>query len=159
MKSLSAVLALTAPVYAGLRFPCSELTVQRLDPVVQPGANPSTHLHHIVGGNAFNATMLGDVSSRATCTTCQMAEDFSNYWTAHVFFKHPNGSYHRVPNTPVNPLLGGSNGAVGGLTVYYTQYDLTRDNLAQQPVKSFQPVSHFEIVDFFRKLTFYRVSV
>ena len=70
-----------------------------------------------------------------------MAEDFSNYWTAVLFFKHPNGSYHRVPVTPVQPLLGGSNGAQGGLTVYYTQYDLTRDNLAQQAIKSFQPVS------------------
>jgi len=76
MRTFSAALALIAPVQAGLRFPCSELTVQRLDPVVQPGSNPSAHVHHIVGGNAFNASMEGDVSSRATCTTCQMAEDF-----------------------------------------------------------------------------------
>ncbi|RYP58434.1 hypothetical protein DL771_011248 [Monosporascus sp. 5C6A] len=75
MKSLSAALALIAPVQAGLRFPCSTLTFQRLDPVVEPGANPSAHLHHIVGGNAFNATMTGDVGERATCTTCQMSED------------------------------------------------------------------------------------
>ncbi|KUJ07611.1 uncharacterized protein LY89DRAFT_725727 [Mollisia scopiformis] len=139
MKSLTALLAIIAPVYAGLRFPCSELSVQRLDPVVEPGKTPSSHLHHIVGGNAFNATMLGDVGARATCTTCQMAEDFSNYWTAHVFFKHPNGSYHRVPNLPVSPLLGGSNGAVGGITVYYTQHDLSTDNLKQNAVKTFQP--------------------
>ena len=140
MKSLSAFLALSALVQAGLRFPCSTLTIQRLDPVVQGGSNPSTHLHHIVGGNAFNVTMTGDVGARGTCTTCQMAEDFSNYWTAHLFFKHPNGSYHRVTPTPVQPLLGGSNGASGGLTVYYTQYDLSKDNLKTQPVTAFQPV-------------------
>lgn len=140
MKSLSAALALVALVEAGLRFPCSTLTFQRLDPVVQPGANPSAHLHHIVGGNAFNATMTGDVSTRASCTTCQMSEDFSNYWTATLFFKHPNGSYHRVPVVPVQPLLGGSNGAQGGITVYYTQHDLSRDDLKQNPVKSFPPV-------------------
>jgi hypothetical protein len=139
MKTLSAVLALIAPVRAGLRFPCSSLTVQRLDPVVEPGKIPSAHVHHIVGGNAFNATMEGDVSSRATCTTCQMAEDFSNYWTAQLYFKHPNGSYHRVPIVPVQPLLGGSQGAKSGLTVYYTQYDLSRDNLAQQKITSFKP--------------------
>lgn len=140
MKTLSAALALIAPVQAGLRFPCSTLTIERLDPVVQPGALPAAHVHHIVGGNAFNATMEGDVGERATCTTCQMSEDFSNYWTAHLYFKHPNGSYHRVPPVPVQPLLGGSQGAQGGLTVYYTQFDLLRDNLAQQKITSFKPV-------------------
>ncbi|KAH8665217.1 hypothetical protein BGZ60DRAFT_565367 [Tricladium varicosporioides] len=140
MKSLSATLALIALVEAGLRFPCSTLTIQRLDPVVQPGMTPSAHVHHIVGGNAFNATMTGDVGARASCTTCQMAEDFSNYWTAQLYFKHPtNGSYHRVPIVPVQPLLGGSDGAKGGLTVYYTQFDLNKDNLKQQAIKAFQP--------------------
>jgi len=140
MKSLSATLAFIALVQAGLRFPCSSLTVQRLDPAGQPGMNPSPHVHHIVGGNAFNATMTGDVGARATCTTCQMADDFSNYWIAQLFFKDPtNGSYHRVPAVPVQPLLGGSTGAQGGITVYYTQFDLSRDNLKQQPIKAFPP--------------------
>jgi hypothetical protein len=71
-----------------------------------------------------------------------MAEDFSNYWVAHMFFKDPkNGTYHRVMPQPVQPLLGGSQGAQGGLTVYYTQFDLSKDNLKQQPVKAFPPVS------------------
>ena len=141
MRVISTVITFTALAQAGLRFPCSTLTAQRLDPAGEPGANPSSHVHHIVGGNAFNATMTGDVASRATCTTCQMSEDFSNYWVAHLYFKHPtNGSYHRVPAIPVQPLLGGSNGAQGGLTVYYTQFDLSRDNIQQQPVKSFPPV-------------------
>ncbi|TGJ82735.1 hypothetical protein E0Z10_g6034 [Xylaria hypoxylon] len=113
MKVLSTVTALITLVQAGLRFPCSTLTVQRLDPAGEPGQNPSSHVHHIVGGNAFNVTMTGD---------------------------HPtNGSYHRVTPLPVQPLLGGSDGAQGGLTVYYTQFDLNRDNLKQQPVKSFPP--------------------
>jgi hypothetical protein len=142
MKTLSTTFALVASVQAGLRFPCSTLTFQRLDPAAQPGAFPSAHVHHIVGGNAFNATMNGDVGERATCTTCQMSEDFSNYWTATLYFKHPtNGSYHRVQPMPVQPLLGGSDGAQGGLTVYYTQFDLSKDNLKQNPVKSFPPVS------------------
>ena len=88
----------------------------------------------------------GDVGQRATCTTCQMAEDFSNYWVAHMYFKDPkNGSYQRVMPSPVQPLLGGSNGAKGGLTVYYTQFDLNRDNLKQQPIKAFPPVSLFSL--------------
>jgi len=85
---------------------------------------------------------LGDVGERATCTTCQMSEDFSNYWVANLYFKDPNnGSYHRVMPKPVQPLLGGSDGAQGGLTVYYTQFDLSKDNLARQPIKAFPPVS------------------
>ena len=137
MKLLAAG-ALIALVQAGLRFPCSTLTFQRLDPAAQPGALPSSHVHHIVGGNAFNATMLGDVAERATCTTCQMSEDLSNYWTATLYFKDPtNGSYHRVPPVYIGP---GQNGAVGGLTVYYTQFDLSRDNIKQQPIKAFPPV-------------------
>ncbi|PVH96941.1 hypothetical protein DM02DRAFT_644490 [Periconia macrospinosa] len=141
LTPVSALALLLAPAaHAGLRFPCSTLTIQRLDPVVQPGSLPSAHLHHIVGGNAFNASMEGDVGERATCTTCQMSEDFSNYWTAVLYFKHPtNGSYHRVPVVPVQPLLGGSQGATGGLTVYYTQFDLSRDNLKQQSVTTFKP--------------------
>ncbi|KAI1754432.1 hypothetical protein F4782DRAFT_528352 [Xylaria castorea] len=141
MKWITAgALALVVPVQAGLRFQCSTLTIQRLDPVVQPGSNPSSHVHHIVGGNAFNATMTGDVSSRATCTTCEFPEDLSNYWTATLYFKHQNGSYHRVPVIPVNPgNLDGYSGTVGGITVYYTQNDLIRDTIAQNPVKTFPP--------------------
>jgi hypothetical protein len=135
MKSFAlSALALVAPVQAGLRFGCSTLTIQRLDPVVEPGKAPSAHLHHIVGGNAFNVTMEGDVGSRATCTTCEQAEDFSNYWTAVMYYKAANGSYHRV-NVVNNAAL--AKGVTGGMTVYYTQYDFTKDNVKQRPIKAF----------------------
>ncbi|KAH8163480.1 hypothetical protein CIB48_g4763 [Xylaria polymorpha] len=118
MKSFSVAIALIAPVQAGLRFGCSSLTIQRIDPVVEPGQTPSAHVHHIVGGNAFNASMTGDVGERGTCTTCEMAEDFSNYWTAVLYFKHPtNGSYHRVPVKNNAALAAGT---TGGMTIYYT---------------------------------------
>lgn len=38
------------PSNALIRFGCSQLTVTRLDPLVNPGVNPSPHLHQIVGG-------------------------------------------------------------------------------------------------------------
>lgn len=67
--------------------------------------------------NAFNATIPStDVSSLASCTSCTFAEDFSNYWTAAVYFRARNGTYHRVPQMP-NQQIGNSN---GGQTVYYT---------------------------------------
>lgn len=138
MKSLCIPLALIAPVVqAGLRFGCSSLTIQRIDPVVEPGNTPSAHLHHIVGGNAFNATMEGDIGEKGTCTTCEMAEDFSNYWTAVLYFKHPtNGSYHRVPVVNNAALASGT---TGGMTIYYTQHDFSTDNLKKQPIRAFPP--------------------
>lgn len=44
------VLGLSAPASALLRFGCSQLTVQRVDPLVNPGQAPSPHLHQIIGG-------------------------------------------------------------------------------------------------------------
>ncbi|KAM7216099.1 protein of unknown function (DUF1996) domain containing protein [Rhypophila decipiens] len=85
-----------------LRFSCSELNIQRIDP-----------------GNALAPRMDHpelNITATATCTTCTFTEDLSNYWTAVLFFRHRNGSYHRAP------LMGnlGLEGQRGGMTVYYT---------------------------------------
>jgi hypothetical protein len=42
--------ALLAPANALLRFPCAQLVIDRLDPLVTPGEAPSPHLHQILGG-------------------------------------------------------------------------------------------------------------
>lgn len=121
-KALAAFAALAEALpYAGeistrqgsttmLRFGCAQVVIDRLDPLVNPGQIPSTHVHQIVGGNAFNASMTSsDVSTAATCTTCEFSEDFSNYWTANLYFKADNGTYKRVPQggaayvPPLNP--------------------------------------------------------
>ena len=59
---------------AAIRFACSTVSIQRLDPLVEPGNIPSAHIHQIVGGNAFNATMTGDIGEQADCTTCAYSE-------------------------------------------------------------------------------------
>lgn len=100
-----------------LRFPCSQLVTERLDPLVTPGL-VSPHLHQIVGGNAFNISMdpaRGDIAELATCTTCRFKEDKSNYWTMVMYFKHRNGSFIRVPQI-ANDGTGAPN---GGMTIYY----------------------------------------
>ena len=38
-----------------------------------------------------------DISSIATCTSCTFSEDFSNYWTAVLYFRARNGTFKRVP--------------------------------------------------------------
>ena len=72
-----------------------------------------------------------DIPTTATCTTCTFSEDFSNYWTAVMYYQARNGSYKRVP-------LTGNQGfeqANGGMTVYYTNYIKGSDK-----VTAFKPV-------------------
>lgn len=111
-----------------------QLVVERLDPLVNPGVVGTPHLHQIVGGNSFNASMTPvdfDPAAESTCTSCTFAEDFSNYWTASMYFRAPNGTYRRVPQY-VNLGLGGR----GGMTVYYIPpYD------GKTKVTAFAPVS------------------
>lgn len=84
-----------------LRFGCSQLVIDRIDPLVNPGLAPSPHMHQVVGGDNFNVTMpLADIGELATCTTCSFSEDLSNYWTANLYFQARNGSYKRVPQIP-----------------------------------------------------------
>ncbi|KAF2752198.1 hypothetical protein M011DRAFT_393687 [Sporormia fimetaria CBS 119925] len=104
-----------------LRFACSQLVVERTDPLVNPGMKFTPHLHQIVGGDSFNVTMEPEVMDPAQlskCTSCSFVQDKSNYWTAVMFFKHKNGSYIRVPQVG----NGGPQGKLindGGLDVYY----------------------------------------
>jgi hypothetical protein len=131
-------LALVAPSHALIRFGCSQLVVDRLDPLVEPGNMPSAHLHQIIGGNSFVPDMRPEVMDPAklsTCTTCQPADDFSNYWTAPIFFKARNGTYKRVPQKG-NTFFEEAN---GGMTVYYMQAQLA-DYEQKAKVKAFQPV-------------------
>lgn len=133
--SLALALAFSGTSQAALRFGCSSLTIQRLDPLVEPGHLPSAHVHQIVGGNVFNASMSGNIGDQGTCTTCTFSEDFSNYWTALMFFKHPtNGTYKRVPIMQNTALPNGIN---GGMTVYYTQLDFNGNG--KDKITAFKP--------------------
>jgi hypothetical protein len=105
-----------------LRFGCPQVVIDRLDPLVNPGQIPSTHVHQIVGGNAFNASMPStDISALSSCTTCQFADDFSNYWTANLYFKARNGTYKRVPQGGAALQFNDqfSTKIAGGILVYY----------------------------------------
>ncbi|KAK3312193.1 hypothetical protein B0H66DRAFT_395445 [Apodospora peruviana] len=128
-------LALAAPSIAIVRFHCSQLVVERLDPLVNPGSVPSSHVHQIVGGDSFNATMdpAKDMPAESTCTSCQFADDFSNYWTAVLYFRAQNGSYKRVPQLGNNQYET----AKGGLTIYYMQ-DAIYDSEQKSKVTAFK---------------------
>ncbi|KAH6654844.1 hypothetical protein BKA67DRAFT_566334 [Truncatella angustata] len=129
-KTLAAALLVRQGIsqyMAMMRFSCSQLVVERLDPLVNPGSVPSPHLHQIVGGNSFNASMdpkTHDLPSGSTCTSCTFLEDFSNYWTAVLFFRARNGTYKRVPQFVSEGL-----DANGGITVYYIPSPDTKTNV------------------------------
>lgn len=53
-SSASLALALVAPSQAYLRFGCATLTVERLDPIVEPGRVGSAHLHQVSQCGAFS---------------------------------------------------------------------------------------------------------
>lgn len=75
-----------------------------------------------------------DLPGESTCTTCSFSEDFSNYWTAVLYFRARNGTFKRVPQ------MSQISGAQGGITVYYMQ-DALYDTAQKSKVKSFKPVS------------------
>ncbi|CAI6341417.1 unnamed protein product [Periconia digitata] len=102
---------------AMLRFGCSQIVIERLDPLVNPGMSPSTHMHQIVGSDAFNSSMpYADIANLSSCTSCHFTQDLSNYWTANLYFKARNNTYKRIPQT-ANQF---NDGDEGGITVYYT---------------------------------------
>ena len=78
-----------------------------------------------------------DPPTVSTCTSCTYAEDFSNYWTASLYFKSPeNGSYKMVPQrTNFRGIDGEMQPKGGGITIYYmTAYGGSGKTTAFAPV-------------------------
>ncbi|KAK0750781.1 hypothetical protein B0T18DRAFT_425536 [Schizothecium vesticola] len=114
-----------------MRFGCSQLTFDRIDPLVNPGAMPSPHMHQIIGGNALNVTMDPqglDPPTASTCTSCTYSQDFSNYWTANIYFRASNGSFKRVKQFANLGLK-----VEGGMTVYYIRGYRSADKVTAFP--------------------------
>jgi hypothetical protein len=129
MKSTALSLALLAHGAAAqqmIRFSCSQLVVARMDPLVNPGMAQSPHVHQIVGGNSFNVSMdpaTHDLVKQSTCTSCTFSEDFSNYWTAVLYFRARNGTYKRVRQFP-NVGLRADGGVTGMIRLQLVHSDL-----------------------------------
>jgi len=75
---------------------CSPLTLQRADPIVNPGL-PGGHVHSIVGGNAFQRKMGPKDALLANSTTCNKALDHSNYWVPQLYHQRGDGMFEMVP--------------------------------------------------------------
>ena len=72
----------------------------RMRTCVSHTAEKATKLHDISFDLSMDHNL--DLANISTCTTCRFKEDKSNYWTATLYFKHPNGSFIRV-SSPFSP--------------------------------------------------------
>lgn len=74
--------------FAVLRFTNKQLTIARADPIVSPG-QPSTHVHHVLGGSGFGLGSTGEDLKNSKCSNALIKGDNSNYWFPSLYFKDP----------------------------------------------------------------------
>jgi len=79
------------------------LTIERLDPIVNPGA-VSGHVHGILGGSNFGMNVTTAKLRESECTSIPIPQDKSNYWFPLLYFQWKNGSVTSVD---------------GGAVIYY----------------------------------------
>lgn len=107
------------------RTACSVSQTSRTDPILSPGT-VSGHVHKFAGGNSevprfdteahllmppdVNQDSTQDSLLASTCSTCEIQEDKSAYWTPQLFYAHSNGTVEEVQND--------------GMTVYYVGTDI-----------------------------------
>lgn len=102
-----------APADAFFRMSCpGRVARERLDPVVNPG-KVSGHVHTISGGAGFSPSMTFEGARASKCSSCEIKEDMSNYWTPQLYVHAKNGSFFPVP------VAGDPEDNNGGMTVYY----------------------------------------
>ncbi|EMC93842.1 hypothetical protein BAUCODRAFT_46702, partial [Baudoinia panamericana UAMH 10762] len=92
------------------RMPCQRTGIGRLDPLMDPG-EIADHVHTIHGGGNFGLnTTYEDLAhppaGPQNCTSCQVIQDKSAYWTPALYFMRPNGTTELVHQ-------------VGGMLAYY----------------------------------------
>lgn len=79
---LLSLLAVPAAAQQGYYFVLGTgmpVVIERLDPLLSAGKTPSQHVHSVVGGNGFAATMDFAQTQTSTCATVQPVADKSNY--------------------------------------------------------------------------------
>ncbi|KAF2157539.1 hypothetical protein K461DRAFT_299390 [Myriangium duriaei CBS 260.36] len=118
------VLSLVPHVDAFWRMPCRSRTgLARLDPIMAPG-QLSDHAHAIHGGGGFSMDVKATELKDSSCTSCEVTQDKSAYWTPSLHFMYPNGTTVIVPQ-------------IGGMLAYYllyaNNYDTTKGKITAFP--------------------------
>ncbi|KAI1401782.1 hypothetical protein F4819DRAFT_456715 [Hypoxylon fuscum] len=105
-------------VTAYWRMSCSLIQTGRLDPNVSPGKIAS-HVHKVSGASNFGLSNTYEDLIGSRCTSCEIQDDKSTYWTPQLYYEHTNGSFEEVPN--------------GGTVVYYLGRGENRSNIEPFP--------------------------
>eukprot|EP00889_Picochlorum_renovo_P002710 jgi/Picre1/29740/NNA_005122.t1 len=69
---------------------CGIVAIERSDPLVFPGA-VSKHTHVVAGSDAFGPSATNAILRQGSCTSCDVKEDKSAYWTPHLYVA-PSGA-------------------------------------------------------------------
>ncbi|KZW02975.1 hypothetical protein EXIGLDRAFT_636604 [Exidia glandulosa HHB12029] len=117
--TLAAYMPPGAHAFWRLACPRDALVRERADPIVSPGV-ASGHLHVVHGGAGFALNTTFDAMRASDCTSCEIANDKSNYWTPSLWFNDPKTG-------KVEPVNG------GGILVYYLQRGDSAANLTAFP--------------------------
>lgn len=97
-------------VLAFWRMPClSRSGLARLDPLVSPNS-VSEHMHAIHGSSGFSSTSGWAELTAGDCTSCQVAQDKSAYWTPALYFQDASTKQFELVTQE------------GGMLAYYLLY-------------------------------------
>ncbi|KAI9647742.1 hypothetical protein NHQ30_004128 [Ciborinia camelliae] len=118
LEKATILAGLAGNVDAFWRMPClSRSGLARIDPLVNPGTI-SAHAHSIHGSSGFGESADYDSLLAGECTSCQVSQDKSAYWTPSLYFKNAaTGKFQLVQQ-------------VGGMLAYYLLYG---DNVTAFP--------------------------
>ncbi|KAI1477725.1 WSC-domain-containing protein [Daldinia eschscholtzii] len=100
------------------RMSCSLIQTGRLDPNISPGV-VSAHVHKVSGASNFGLSNTYEDLIASQCTSCEIQDDKSIYWTPQLYYQRANGSFEEVPN--------------GGTVVYYLGRGENRSNIEPFP--------------------------
>ncbi|CZR56548.1 related to glyoxal oxidase precursor [Phialocephala subalpina] len=108
--SLGAVLSGSTLVDAFWRMPCrSRSGLARIDPLVSNGTI-SEHAHAIHGSDGFSTSASYESLLAGSCTSCEVAQDKSAYWTPAMYFLNSETNEYKLVEQ------------VGGMLAYYLLY-------------------------------------
>ncbi|KAI4258516.1 MAG: hypothetical protein L6R42_005041 [Xanthoria sp. 1 TBL-2021] len=79
------------------RLSCSLSQTSRIDPIINPGGL-SGHVHKFAGASNINAQSTYESLLQAPCSSCEIQDDKSAYWTPSLYYQHSNGSFEEVPD-------------------------------------------------------------
>ncbi|OTA98734.1 hypothetical protein M426DRAFT_76813 [Hypoxylon sp. CI-4A] len=118
MGVLATLAVYTPSVDAYWRMSCSTIQTGRVDPNISPGA-VSAHVHKVSGASNFGLSSTYEDLIGSRCTSCEIQDDKSSYWTPQLYYEHANGSFEEVPNS--------------GTIVYYLGRGENRTNIEPFP--------------------------